>query len=246
MNKLATRSGNVKAIIEDILEEAGRIVIAINGTELPKGMDNDNLLSQTIFHALNVTEARRRSYRSAQAILVAKLSRERLWLAFPPDDDNPEGFGDLKEYLRAAGVRGSALSDLAALGNIIIPYCDLHNLSIDRYLTQEKYPLLVEGVPTMRQAIEAEADVSEIEDVLDAVRVADTRNEIRAKYRNTDGYVSSGTVLHNGRSATMVLHFPDEEDVSRVLGRIGGAVDWNLVASAQNGSGYVRITVDGV
>jgi len=237
-------------LLQQVLSEASEDVARSNGSL--EGLDDTNLKAQMAFRALSLSEAKRIAYRSVQASIVVQMVREPggpLWLAHPPTEDYPNGFGSLKEFLKATGIGYSTVYDLNNLGTRVVPYCDKHGISIEPYLTEGRYPMLVEASSQLRRSIdEDEESEYDVEEILGDVMNARTRDDVRAKYRkHRDDKVGEAAVHYlddNDRAVLMVL-LPHHEDVGVLVSKLAGVVGWdNLVATVRERPRSIQVTID--
>lgn len=202
------------------------------------------LESEIMHRMLSLAEGIRRRYRSAQGFIVATVAREKLWAA------HPNAYRSLREFLRDAGIGESTVSDLVALGEIIIPFCDQHGLDINAAIGPAHWAKTRETVPTLRRLIAGPASptqTSSVQSVLaDAIKAVD-RGAIRYKYRkHRADAVGRGTTIRlgTGQVALLVLFDEDSEHVGQAIRKLGGPVEWTLVAAPQLKDNSIIIVVD--
>ena len=213
--------------------------------------DHDNVAKQgpelesEIMHKmLHLAEGIRRRYRSAQGFIVAAVAREKLWAA------HPNGYTSLREFLRDAGIGESTVSDLVALGEIIVPFCDHHNLDINAAIGPDHWAKTRETIPTLRRLIAGPPSLTQasvVQSVLsDAVKAVD-RSAVRAKYRTHRGNIAGqGTTIRlaTGQVALIVLYDKDCEAIGQAVRKLGGSVEWTLVAVPQILAHSINIVID--
>jgi hypothetical protein len=167
----------------------------------------------------------------------------KLWLAHPPTDDYSSGFGSLREFLLAAGLSPTTASDLCRLEQIV-PFCDRQGIPIDRYLGEETYGKLVEAGPALRRAAEDE-DAGTVEDVLEDVSNASSRDDIRHRYAEHRDPSGQGAVhrLEDGR-VLVLLVLDDEQTVGKLIPKLS-TVGWDrLVSVVTEFQNSVRVSMD--
>ena len=236
-------------LLQQVLAEASEDVAESNGDL--EGLDDVNLKAQMAFRALKLSEAKRRAYRSVQASIVVQMVREPggpLWLAHPPTDEYPGGFGSLKEFLKATGIGYSTVFDLNNLGTRIVPYCDEHNISIEPYLTEGRYPMLVEASSQLRRAIdEDESSEYEVDEILDDVMRARTREDVRAKYRrHREDRVGEAAVHYlDDDRAVLIVVLSHYEDAGVLVSKLSGTVGWDsLVMTLRQKARSIQVVVN--
>lgn len=213
--------------------------------------DHDNvakqgpeLESEIMHRMLHLAEGIRRRYRSAQGFIVAAVAREKLWAA------HPNGYTSLREFLRDAGIGESTVSDLVALGEIIVPFCDCHDLDINTAIGPDHWAKTRETIPTLRRLIAAGTSITQASAVgsvlSDAIKATD-RQAIRAKYRSHRGNIAGqGTTvrLATGQVVLIVLYDKDCEAIGQAVRKLGGTVAWTLVAVPQIMARSINIVID--
>ncbi len=246
MARRIAKKNQLASLIQSVLSEAAEDVEYINGSMQITNLDNDNIKAQMAFQALVIAERRRKGYRSVQASIVASMIRERnsIWLAFPPTDDYPTGFGSLREFLSAAGLSHTTVGDLCRL-EYIVPYCDENKIPIDEHMSEDRYPMLVEAGSTLRKAA-IHGDLDTVISVLEDVSVASSRDAIRAKYAQHRDRLGQGAVhILDNRRAVIVLLLDDVDDVSSVAGKLFSIIGWDhLVSTTQQFAKSIRITIN--
>lgn len=213
--------------------------------------DHDNvakagpeLESEIMHRMLSLAEGIRTKYRSAQGFIVAAVAREKLWAA------HSNGYTSLREFLRNAGIGESTVSDLVALGEIIVPFCDHHKLDINSAIGPGHWAKTRETIPTLRRLIAGPSSLTQaasVQSVLtDAIKAAD-RQAVRVKYRRHRGdTVAKGTTIRlaTGQVALVVLFNEDTDAVGQAVRKLGGPVEWTLVAVPRVFERSIEIVVD--
>lgn len=193
--------------------------------------------------SIKYIEELRGGLRSLSAMLVAKIAREDLYLYYPPDDEHPDGFENLRDFLRASGLDGSTLSDMDAIGTIIVPYCDDNGLDIDDGITESAWPKLREAIPALRAAVELD-NRQAIRDIIEDSNKVPTRDAMRRKYRTqVKSKVGKGTTASTKKGKAIILLVPDEGDVQTVLSSLNGNIEWNLSIGVQDTKNNTRIVL---
>lgn len=202
------------------------------------------LESEIMHRMLHLAEGIRRRYRSAQGFIVAAVAREKLWAA------HPNVYRSLREFLRDAGIGESTVSDLVALGDIIVPFCDHHGLDINNAIGPDHWAKTRETIPTLRRLIAGPASLTQASSVgsvlSDAVRAVD-RGAVRFKYRRhrTDTVAEGTTIrLASGQVVLIVLFEQDGEHIGQVIHKMGGLVEWSLVAAPRVLEHSISIVID--
>lgn len=213
--------------------------------------DHDNVakpgpeLEAEIMHRmLHLAEGIRRRYRSAQGFIVAAVARDKLWAA------HPNVYRSLREFLRDAGIGESTVSDLVALGEIIIPFCDHHNLDINAAIGPDHWAKTRETIPTLRRLIAGPTSLTQasvVQSVLtDAIKAPD-RQAVRYKYRrHRAGLVGEGTTIRlaTGQVAMVILFDEDGDHIGQAVHKLGGLINWCLIAAPQIRDNSIVIVVE--
>lgn len=236
-----TAPGAMVDMLNGLLATAKDQVLAEHDNVAKQGPE---LESEIMHRMLHLAEGIRRRYRSAQGFIVAAVARAKLWAA------HPNGYTSLREFLRDAGIGESTVSDLVALGEIIVPFCDHHDLDINAAIGPEHWAKTRETIPTLRRLIAGPASLTQatvVQSVLtDAIKAAD-RASIRYKYRKhrTD-VVGRGTTIRlgTGQVVLVALFDKDGEHVGQVAHKLGGLIEWTLVAAPQVLARSIRIIID--
>lgn len=235
---MARSLSNGGDLLRSLLEEAA--------IEADDGLDEAGAKAQMAFSALRLAESKRKQYRSAQAAIVVSIMQEPepLWLALITDQ-HPQGFGSLKEMLQAAGLGRSAVYDLDILGTKVVPYCKEHNIPIEPYVTEKKYPLLAEALPELKRVLAGDSD-NTVQEILDDISLASRRDSIRAKYRKSRGEVVGKATVHyldDDRAVAIVVI--DRDEVGKVTARLSNVVGWDeLVASVKCNKRSIEVVID--
>jgi hypothetical protein len=225
-DRLAQANSELEETIERNMRRARQRVL--ERLDLNEEWDTTNLNALIAFEALRGTETERQNLRSMQAWLAVKAGREQLYLAFPPTEERPEGFGSLTEFLEAAGV--GAKYKLNILAMVVTPLLDKHGYRIEDYLNRDRYPKLAEARSTLKDIAEGTETEHTVEGVMDDVERATNRNDIRLKYSKRRGYVADGAVNRLGAKRTMVI-VADEEQVESFIRALQGRVDWHAISA---------------
>lgn len=145
---------STEELVRDLLAEV-KEEIASHPIE---GQGKNNLAARVYHKAIQISEERRQHYsrqiRAVQAQIVVEVCREQAWLSMLTDDNDFRGYADLDEFLRSTGVNNQTRYTLSAIGNILLPYFDKHEVPITSYLTEQVYTNFVEAVPAIRARIE--------------------------------------------------------------------------------------------
>jgi len=230
-------SSEVAVTIQRLLEDARDQVFEAHG-DVAK--DNSALEAEVTFQMLALSEHKRKTLQAAQGFVVAYVARQQLW-HFHPDE---HASGSLRQFLRSTGLGDSTVSDLAALGNDIVPYCDANCVPIDAVLTPENWSKFRDAIPAARRAAR-EDDREQMLAIIEDVRQAPDRLPIRAKYRNTREHHGHGTTMRlaDGRVLFVAL-LDDDEAAQTIVHRLDGALEWDLALDSKVFSGTLKVVVD--
>jgi hypothetical protein len=235
MNEVAVISG----MVDELLAEA------TVGMEMPDGWDGEeNLQAAMAKRALAITVERKETLRSAQMLIVARVAREKLYLAHHPTTDYPDGYGSLHEFLVDSGVKGSVLSNLRTVGDILIPFADKHGLGVDDLMTNSLRPKLVYALPALRASV-AQDNVGGFNEVIGDVRTFPHREAIGAKYHTPRARRGQGSTLRTpDNRALVVLVLDNETYVQDIIQRLAGSIKWGLPMQLDTMGGHkIEVTI---
>lgn len=191
--------------------------------------DDTNLEAMVAFEAMRSAQEERHNLRSMQAWLAVKVGREQLYLAFPPTQEHPEGFGSLREWLKAVGITGSTIYALDGLGMEVAPLLEEHGIEVEQFLNSDRFPKFAETISALRKIARGEPVEYTVEDVIADVGKAQNRDDMRLKYR-TQTYIANGAVNNLGNKRVMTI-VSKEEDFETLLSALQGKVDWHVLSS---------------
>jgi len=226
VNTLAT----TRDIVRSALKNAeGRIV-------LPDGYTSrNNKMAAVSRVVLQDTIEQQATIRSIQMAIIAEVARKKLWLYHPPTQDYENGYGGMIDFIKDCGFvtdKGALTSTgsyLLSIGEVIVPFCDDHNIQIDEYMTNSLRPKLEYAITEIKSRIKEE-DVSGVQEVLGKVRSYRDRESIAAEFHKprTDRIGRATTVrLPDGRAA-LVSIVDDQENIEVLVGKLAGVVHWGL------------------
>ena len=220
------------AILQHLLDAAKDRVFAEHGDIVENEVAAQAEITQRM---LSESERQRTLQRSAQGFIVAYVARNDLWKF------HPEAYDSLRDYLRDSGLDASQVSRLNSLGDKIIPYCDSHDIAIDPYLSEAHWSKLRAAISALRKATEQD-DPDKVKEILADVRQAVDRDAIRNKYSKKKEKVAHATTvtLADGR-VMLVAICDDDEAVKRLIGKINGAVEWDLVLGTNIAGGSLKL-----
>ena len=228
---------NVVVALQDLLKRATDTVVEEHGGQ--EDLDTGGPIQAEItMRMLTMSEQARHVQRSAQGYIVAYIAREQLWRF------HPDGYSSLRDFLRAANLNTCMVSELTAVGDLIVPYCDRQNIDIDPSLTPERFTKLREAIPALRGAIR-DNDVEGVNAILDDVAQAPSRAAVRSKWRKTRTKYGHGTTMNmaDGR-VLLVAVLDDGEAASLAARRLGGVLEWDLVLGSQVVNNTLRVVID--
>lgn len=222
MERIKLANGSLADVIERNMKQAYEKVV-----ELAKGKlwDDDNLHALMAFEAMQSAEEERHNLRSMQAWLAVKVAKHKLYLAFPPMPKHPDGFGDMKEWLRAVGIQGTTVYDLDGLSMEVAPLLEDRGYEVERYLSKDRYPKLAEAVSRLRKIARGEEVDFDVEEIMDDVERAQSRDDVRLKYRKQE-YIAEGAINSLGTQKTLTI-IVDEEHTQTLLNALQSKVDWH-------------------
>lgn len=192
--------------------------------------DDQNLEAVVAFEAMRAAEEERHNLRSMQAWLAVRIGQEQLYLAYPPTNEYPEGFGDLKEWLRAVGISGSTVYALNVLGMEVAPYLREHGYEVEQYLNSDRFPKLAEVIPRLRELVRGDDTDFTLDEIMEDVSQAQSRDDMRLKYKPDTGYIAKGSVNTLGNSRVLTI-LAEEESLSTLLNVLRRRVDWHNLSS---------------
>jgi hypothetical protein len=210
--------------LQTLLDEAKDAVLIEHGGVHKGG----TVLEAEITHKMiSLSENHRSVQRAAQGYVVAYVSRNQLWLQHPDE----YAAQDLRCFLRSTGMGDSTVSDLVALGDKIVPFCDHHKLPIDTALTPDNWPKLRETIPAMRQAVK-EDDAKTAKAILADVRKAVNRDAVRVKYRTRREHIGQAMMNDLPDDRVLLVAVLDDPDAAKVIAlALGGKLEWKLLTA---------------
>lgn len=226
-------------VVDNLLQEAQTQIEVVAGWD-----GDDNVQAMLAARALRISVERRESLASAQMLLVARVARDRLWLAHPPTQDFPSGYGNLDDFLVDSGVTGSTLSNLRAIGMIITPFARKNGLNIEHLMTNSNRPKLVYAIPALRATV-AEGDVGAFQNVVRDVENFPHREAIGAKYHTPRARRGTGSTLRTpDNRALVILMLSDETYVQDIIQRLAGSIEWGLPMQIDSMAGHkIEVTI---
>ena len=233
-NSLVPVGAAETAILQHLLDTAKDQVFADHGDVV---VDETAAQAEITQRMLIEAERQRTLQRAAQGFIVAYVTRNDLWKF------HPDGYTTLRDFLKNSGLDPTQVSRLNSLGEHIIPYCDAHDISIDPYLTEKHWSKLRAAISVLRKAT-AEDDPDQVRAILEDVRKAVDRDAIRSKYAKKKEKVAHGTTVALADGRTMLVAVcDDEEAVRKLISRINGAIQWDLVLGASVAGGSLKLVI---
>jgi hypothetical protein len=234
-NSLVPKSAGEAIVdaLQSLLGDATDQVLAERGTD-----STDGLEAEITQRMLIISENIRGLQRAAQGYVVAYVAREQLWRF------HPDGYRNLRQFLRGAGLTENSVTELTALGDTLVPFCDSQEINIDAVLTSERWPKLREAIPALRSAVR-DKDPSVVRQILADVKKATTREAVRQKYRrHRDKHGHATTVSLSDGRFLLVAVLDDEDAVRTIVRRLDGGLEWDLVLGANDESGSLRLVLE--
>jgi len=221
-----------------LLSGGGKAIEALGSLAADKlyaahdGVVTDDAATQAEYLAtmLRVAESQRQLLRAAQGWIVMQLVRTGLWQA------HPDGYSSLRAFLRCAGgLSESAVSELNTLGEYIVPYCDRHKISLDTALAPHQWGKTREVLSHLRGLIRDEQPAEVVQEVLDVAARASNRDVVRERYRkHYADTIGKGTFIHRDGTTLAVILLNDPDNAKSLLSKLGGSVEWNLIAAQKD------------
>jgi nitrogen regulatory protein PII len=225
LKRIKDANGSLAEVISRNMNQAlERVMEMAEG----KSWDDQNLEAMVAFEAMRSAQEERHNLRSMQAWLAVKVGREQLYLAFPPTQEHPEGFGSLKEWLRAVGITGSTVYALDGLGMEVAPLLEEHGIEVEGYLNADRFPKLAEAIPRLRDIARGEETEHTVQEIMEDVGKAQSRDDMRHKYRKQT-YIAQGAVNNLGNKRVMTIVSADK-DFETLLNTLQGKVDWHAMS----------------
>jgi hypothetical protein len=211
------------------MEEAEKRAQAKAKTMAGMQLGRSNLDAMVAFEAMQVANEERGNLRSMQAWLAVKVGRDQQYLSYPPTEDYPEGFGSMREFLKAAGITGTTVYALDGLAMEVAPMLEAQGYEVGQYLTRGRYPKLAEAMSQLRRIARGQKTEYELAEIMADVERATNRNDIRQKYRQ-QAYVADGAVNNLGSRSVLTI-VANEERVQSLLNSLASKVDWHAMSA---------------
>lgn len=219
------------ALAETIKRSLGRAEDRVRSSTEGKELGDSNIRALVAFEAMRAAQEERHNLRSMQAWLAVKVARDKLYLDFPPTDEYPGGFGNLKEWLRAVGIRFGTLDELNYLGTIVAPMLEERGIKIEPLLNSDRYPKLAETITVLKHIAEGKEKEHTAKSVIEDVSKASSRDDMRVKYRQ-QVYVADGAI-NKSKGRAVITIVTDEDSVGSFVSSLRTKVEWHLSATVQ-------------
>ena len=164
--------------MKDHLALASVIEAAVEMEDVNPRWGENNIRSVHTMRLLEVAKNFGDMVVAYQACLACTIERDQLYL------DHPSGnYGNTREFLAAAGIKGSKLSDLCSISRISM-WCEDRNIPVDEYIEPRSWSKLAEGIPHMNRCV-GDNDEAGIHNLLADIDEANRNNASRASIRET-------------------------------------------------------------
>jgi hypothetical protein len=174
---------------------------------------------------LEISELDRKQNQTVQVLLANWLfngDMGQLW------QDHPNAYPTFRDFLNDVGseregnkLSPPVISDMCAIAETIVPYCEDNGIEVDGYITGAMWTRFRETIPVLRRAAEDD-DLDKVNEILEAVRTTQNRQALRDQYRTrrTTAVGKGDVVAHNGLAVVAVV-IPSAEiaNVKAVLSR---------------------------
>jgi len=227
--------GDIGELQDAFLSKARDRVMEKHGFKHEGG---DLLISEVYFEALKASLDIEDVNRTLQVRFAVDVGRRRSW------EHHPDGYNNLYFFLKGAGVHQSTASKMAFIGEYLAPFCDHYSIPLDLLLTEEHQSKLKQAVPVLRDAVADDAP-EDVVSILKDVKKARGRKAISKKYAKKRNRYGHGTTqrLPDGR-AVVVLVMDNDPGVGRAVEKLGGMIEWDLVATGYKTRGSVQVVIN--
>ena len=231
----ASMQQELAGIIDGLLTDAQDAIMQEYGNVVKSG---ESLEAEITQRMLVISEQARALQKAAQGCIVAYIARKQLWRIHPDD------YHSLRQFLRGSGLAESAVSDLNALGEVLVPYCDSVDIEIDPLLAPQQWCKLKEAIPAIRRAIR-DGDAAQVQDILDTVKGATDRDAVRVKYRQPRTRFGHGSTGHLGDGRVLLVAILDDNEAAQtIVRRMEGGIEWDLVLGMNVVNNTLKVVVD--
>lgn len=199
-------------------------------SETPEYLDNEEQRTAWITkRMLELAEYDRRRQQTLQILLANFLVNGDLgniWM------HHPNNYRSFKEFLLDIGTEAegnklsrTVINDALAVAEVIVPYCNAHEIAVSDYITAELWPKFREAIPALKAAI-GNDDTSRLNSVLTDVREFVGREAIIQAYRRPrTGVLGRGDVLTNNGTTVICIVVPTN-DAGTIKRAVGRYVEW--------------------
>jgi len=193
---------------------------------------------------LELSEGDRRHRQTIQALLsdwIVNGELGELWM------EHEDGYATFRDFLKGVGTEAegnqlslSVISDLAAIAQIISPYCAYNDIDSGSLFTANLWSRFRAAVPALRNAIK-EDDKAAVHNIVNDVKMLPAAS-IRQKYRRVERGDSVGDVVINDDVAVFVI-VTDRDSVASLKQVLAQHVTWSVIADAKFSNDVAKIIV---
>jgi hypothetical protein len=222
----------VDILIRSLYNEAADIVLH----DPQDGRSDEQIIAQIAASMIELAESQKWNIRSAQALIVAYLAETQLWQA------HPLGFADLRDYLKNTGMGPSSVSEMGDIGEVILPYCNAHDIDLRSALIPGVWPRTRETIPALKRAIQAN-DAPGVEEILRNARTIFSRDALRDMYRvrRTEKIARAAQYTADERVYIVIAVQPYDANIIR--DKLISVTDFDLEGRADYERGAVNIRI---
>ena len=208
-------------------DNQGMATYLLRVLEEARGGDDESFVNlpptkqaQVAHNMLSIIGQQRGVLDVSMGYVAAVVAAKQLWRF------HSENYPSLREFLKDTGLGASSVSELASL-DVIVPFCQEHEIPIGDILTPENWPKARDALTALKRAAKA-GDSEEVEDIVETVQAATNRQAIRDRYRKrrTDP-IGHATTFRTKQGKVVLLAITNSEigtGAARVTGGVYRAI----------------------
>ena len=173
------------------------------------------------FNIVREIEAEKESTKAIQLGVLIEVAELGLYLAHPPTDDYPNGFNNIRDFMKAAGMnpKGGHFYEMAQFASEVVPYLEAKNIDYDLNVDSTQVAKTLEAVPAMRRMIRSKERKNEFTKILKELLDMPGKRAATARYRTRRDGVRYGDACVNQADGLTIITIttPDAEEIVKAL-----------------------------